>query len=394
MKVLLVHNYYRHYGGEDAVLKALEKLYMSMGAEVELFTRHSGDIQGVFSKICSLFSAVYSFRSRRDFEKQFSTFQPDVVHIHNIYPLISPSIFPVIKRSKKTRLMMTLHNFRLICPIGTMLHPETLEDCHRCTNGNTLHCFTLNCRGSRLESLAYSVIHGIHRHLNVFSRYVDQFISPTHFIGNQVQKKIPIEFLRVFNPSLIDEVEFESIPKEKDGYFVFCGRISPEKGIRVIAEAFRSRPHLKLKVIGDGPLLSWLQGYVQKHEMNHVEVLGKKTHPEIKGILENALATLVPSVWNENFPNVVIEALSLSIPVICSEIGGVQEMPGDAGIYIRPGSVEDLAQACERIVREPEFRAELSQSAQRIYAERYSFEATKKNHHELLDRLISQGVSE
>ena len=179
MKICLVHNEYGKFSGEEAVVAQQRDLLKGRGHDVRMFTRSSADISDTLSgKAHAFFSGIYSRSSRKIFCRELESFTPDLIHIHNLFPLISPSILPEC-RTTGIPVVMTLHNFRLICPNALLFSHH--EICRKCLGGREWHCVLRNCEGSLSKSLGYALRTAVSRQFRWFFDNVDVFICLTEF---------------------------------------------------------------------------------------------------------------------------------------------------------------------------------------------------------------------
>ncbi len=364
MRVLAVHNYYRNRGGEARTLREEKKAMEAHGHKVRLYTRDNREISD--SRLLQLWqlavNVFFSIKTYREVIKLIHRFAPDVVHIHNVFPLISPSVFFAVKRCR-IPMVQTLHNYRLGCPNGLFLDPEGAV-CEKCLSGNVFHAVSKKClHGNFWQSLAVALSLGLHRMLGTF-RKVDVFISPSRFLKEKMMEAgIPEEKIRV-KPHFMDTKNM-SRSLTYEPYAVFMGRLSREKGVMTLLQVFKRRKDLGLKIIGEGPLLDEARRFIDENGLSHVECLGYISSEERFDILKRAAFMLFPSLHYENFPYVLMESLSLGVPVIASSIGGVPELIEDKqnGLLCSPGSVEDLNNRIDMLLRDPSLLEKMRKQA-------------------------------
>lgn len=351
MKILFVHNRYRYQGGEERVVGALGQLLGDRGHQIQRFERdslewanhswwqHSGDALDV----------VYSKHTADDFERTAHSFQPDIVHVHNVFPVISPSIY---LRGRKLGLpiVQTVHNYRFLCANGLFLTPEN-QICERCKKGAFWSAVRFGCcGGNRLQSLAMAVSLTVHRYFQTFQKCIHAFIAPSHFLRDKlIEAGFPSNRIFVVaNP----EQGFPVLEKPSARLsFVYAGRLSSEKGLWTLLRAFEPHPDWKLTILGDGPLYSPLKRHLEDRKLTHIELLGKVPNEEVHRRLAKASCLILPSECYENLPYVVLEAWSHGTPVIASKIGGLAELvkEGENGWSFVAGDPADLGRVIDRV---------------------------------------------
>lgn len=283
---------------------------------------------------------LYSFEAKHMMRRLLEQESIQVAHIHNIYHHISPSIFGELKK-KRIPIVMTLHDYKLICPNYTMFHHGAVheEDCHdrygTCVKNK---CF----KDSRMQSSIVQmemIFH--HKIAKFYEKYVDKFIAPSQFIMDMcVKHGWPKEkFVHIKHP--VDALEF-SLSPEDGGYVAYVGRLSEEKGLGVLLEAAGQLPKVPFKIIGEGPMKESLEAMARKMKLKNVEWIGFQTGHALRALLSNARLHVLPSIWYENYPLSVLEAKAMGKVIIGSRIGGIPEMLPD-DLLVEPGDAKSLA---------------------------------------------------
>lgn len=340
MKVLLVHNRYQQRGGEDAVVDAEACLLRRRGIEVERMDADNNAIQGAVAKIrTSLNQFAGPADIRRRIAEAIEQFSPDVVHVHNWFPTISASVFRQAK-SAGIPVVHTIHNYRLLCAGATLFREgRVCEDCIGATlrtPGIRHKCY----RGSTLGSAAATM--GMLAHWATGTwHHVDRFIALTEFSRQKlIEGGLPADKISV-KPNF---VEPEPEPGRGDGgYFLYAGRLTEEKGLRILLEAWQRGPGLPpLWIAGDGPLGVEVRSAAAS--LQNVSWLGMRSNDEVLSLMKRARAVLCPSLWYECMPRVVIESLAVGTPVIASNLGGYPEMivEGESGALFTAGDAGAL----------------------------------------------------
>ena len=383
MKILQIHNFYQIPGGEDSVVKAERSLLESRGHVVIPYYKHNNTIKayGLSEKIRFLCDALYSNKTVSELRRIAKDEMPDVAHIHNVFPLISPSAYYAF-RSFNIPIVQTIHNYRFLCPSATFYKKKSI--CRSCIRGNTLHCFFSRCyKGSFILSALYSVLFLVHRHAGTFRNNVDLFIALNNFTKNLfINCGFPDEKIMIVR-NFLPNSQFEQLP-EKESYAVYIGRLSQEKGLWTLLSAVKKVNGLRIKILGIGELEQRLRDYVKQNEMTQVEFKGFVFGPDKMDILRKAVFSIVPSEWYESFGIVVLESFAAGTPVIASNIGGLPELvdDGKSGLLFRPGDADDLAEKMGKMLRDPGKTREMGLYARGQVEQKYN---QQTHYEELLD---------
>ena len=353
MKILIVHNYYQQPGGERVAVEAQVALLRERGHRVILYTRDNAEIEryGLWRRANFFPEAVFSRKTYPEIRSLVANEHPDVAHVHNVFPLISPAVYWALKDAG-VPIVQTVHNFRFLCPNALFFtHGQT---CERCKHGNTLHAVRWKCyRKSYILSGLYAITIGLHRHWGTF-QMIDCFIALTEFTAQKLLEKgiATRDKISVLGNFLPDPLPIPGSFERREPYVVYLGRLSSEKGAEILIEAIAGLPHLGLRVLGDGPQAKALQALVLQRRLHHVEFLGHVVREEKWNLLRRAMATAVPSVWYENFPFTVLESLAVGTPVVASNLGSLPYIveDGKTGLLFRPGDKDDLQEKLAYLV--------------------------------------------
>src|ERR1700733_2809859 len=365
MRIIFIHNFYQQFGGEDSVANAERRLLEERGEEVLFWTRHNDEIKdySVLQKLNFFRETVYSSRTVRDIEKAVAEFKPDVAFVHNIYPLISPSLYSALQKMR-VPIVQVLHDFRPYCSNGWFYIDGKI--CERCKFGNHLHGIVHRCyRDSYVLSTLYSTALGVNRWAGMSDK-VDAYVCLTGFFKQKImepgvpEKKIFIRPNFIDAPPLdspsadVSTVETPSTPG-KSGYALFLGRLSNEKGLWTLIRAFEQLPEVELKIVGTGPLEQELRNYVRDKNLRKIDLVGFKSGDEKWKLIRNCQFAVVSSEWYENFPIVVLEYFAGAKPVIASRIGGLPYIveEGKTGSLFEAGNAADLAEKGRRLRANP-----------------------------------------
>lgn len=358
LRVLVAHNVYQQRGGEDAVVEAEVKLLRDHGHEVIEYLRFNDDIAQL-SPTAAAGQTLWSQRTRREIALELSRQRIDLVHCHNTFPLISPSIYWAADAAK-IALVQTLHNFRLLCPQAMFLRDgRVCEDClgHLPWRAVVHGCY----RGSRLQSSVVVGMLGLHRSLGTYRDKVTLYIALNEFCRRKfIEGGLPAERIRI-KPNF---VEGPAVPgrSAREG-FLFVGRLSPEKGVDLLVQAAQRMPQLPVRVAGTGPL----QGLLQ--QATSVTPLGRLAANEVFDEMARARALVLPSVCYESFPRTLVEAYASGLPVIASRMGPMIELVehGVTGLLFDPGDVDDLVRVLGWAQTHRDEMASMGESARKVY---------------------------
>lgn len=379
MKVLQIHNYYRYAGGEDSVLDQEKELLEKNGNIVIRYTRTTREYQGLELLIKILSNLFYSFGAYRDVFQILQKEKPDIVHVHNTFPLISTSVFDACI-DQKTPVIKTLHNYRILYPNALMLNGDKVDER---TIGST-SLVTIRDKvyhDSYLFTLIVALYIDYHRFRNTWNKKVDRFIALTEFSKNIfVRHGISPDKLCV-KPNFISDYEgvqqdtcnyFDELLSGKidieESFFLFVGRLSPEKGIIPVIKSWSL--NIKLVIVGDGPDATIIHGMSNEN----IILLGSLPIEKVKYLMKKSTALIFPSLWYEGLPMVLIEAMSVGLPVISSNIGNQAQVIIDDynGIHIQYDKPSQYVIESSKLLMDSERRKRLSENAKRIYNSKYS----------------------
>lgn len=343
MKVLVIHNRYQQRGGEDSVVDAEVRLLGSNGIDVRRLDVNNDSIYGISAKIRA--SANFLAGSGpagvgNKVSQSLAEFQPDIVHVHNWFPTLSPAVFRQCQNAK-IPVVHTLHNYRLLC-INAMLvrNGHVCEDCIGTTfrTPGLIHkCYRDSYLGSAVATAGMLAEWAA----GTWQQSVDRFIALSEFAKSKlIDGGLPADKI-VVKPNFLDP---DPGPGCGDGgYYLFAGRLTEEKGLRTLLHCWKHGPNLpQLWIVGTGPLQDEVAEAARTLE--NVTWLGAKTSEEVVQLMSRAKATLCPSLWYEGLPRVVIESLAVGTPVIASRLGSYPELIADGawGALFTPGDGIDL----------------------------------------------------
>jgi len=388
MKILLLHNYYQQAGGEDAVVCSEKELLESRGHSVRLLEANNDGIKGVVGKVRAALGYMYSYASWQRVSAELGQFRPDIVHVHNLFPVLSPSVLYVCSKAG-VPVVQTLHNYRRLCAGSFLFRDGSI--CEKCIGKRiAIPAMAYGCyRGSKAGSLAIVASTAVHNALGTYEHKVRRYIALTEFAKNKfVEGGISAAQLDV-KPNFL-----ERDPGVGDGrgnYILYVGRLSSEKGLDVLLRAWKGLGALvPLKIAGEGPLADHCKR--ASSENPAIEYLGHKSLPEVLTLMGNALALVFPSLWYEGFPRTIVESLAKGTPVIASNLGSMQELIAHrrTGLHFDPYAEGSLEEQVEWMLAHVQEIRCMRLAARAEYELKYSAE---KNHTMLMDiyqRAISQ----
>jgi glycosyltransferase involved in cell wall biosynthesis len=335
----MVHNYYLQRGGEDYCFESEIKLLKQNKHQVFTYTKHNSEFES-FNFIKKASKLVWNREVYAEFSKIIDKFKPDIIHCHNTFPLISPSIYYAAK-SKKVPIVQTLHNYRVSCPAATFYRGEVCEDCLGkwfCWPSIFHRCY----RRSVVANFLVSVYLMLHKLIGTWTKKVDKYIALTNFCKEKfIEVGLPSKNI-VVKPNFI----FKNYSKRKSigSYFLFVGRLTKEKGVMQLIKTWKQIPDLHLKIVGDGPLKSEVAKYLKENQISNVYLLGPKTHSETIKLIRKSCAVIFPSEWYETFGLVIAESFANGVPVVASNLGVMSELvtKNKTGLLFDLNNIQDL----------------------------------------------------
>ncbi|ACZ75415.1 glycosyl transferase group 1 [Dickeya parazeae Ech586] len=384
MKVLLVNKFFYIKGGAETVYFQEYDRLKAAGVEVMTFSMlHENNFpsdyaayfvdnvdyhqrSGVVGAIKTAVNFIHNSQACKKLRALLHQEKPDIVHFHNIYHQLTPSLISVA-RECGCKTVLTAHDYKMICPSYTMLRDGNV--CDACVTGSVFNAFKYRCQqGSASKSLLLSLEAGwqaIARHY----QQLDAIISPSEFLRGQLLRKLPHSRIDVIVNGINDDLPLDA--DEDDGYFLFIGRLSREKGVATLARAHqRMKNNMPLKIVGNGPLYDELVA-----QFPDAEFLGyKQQGEELNRLIKRARAVVVPSEYYENCSMSVLESMAFAKPVVGGRIGGIPEQIRDKvdGILFEPGNVQALAEILDYLALNPQQAKEMGRNARQRLSEKYS----------------------
>ena len=373
MRILIAHNRYQQRGGEDAAVEAEVALLRRHGHDVNEYRRHNDEVAGIGGATVAA-NALWSRRTTHELAALLADTRPEVLHVHNTFPLISPSLYWAAARAQ-VPVVQTVHNFRLACPQAMFLREGRL--CEDCLGHMPWRAVLHGCyRGSRAQSLVVASTVQVHRMLGTWQHKVARWIALSRFSRDKlIAAGLPADRIVVGGQFVEPPADAAGTPRER---LLFVGRLAPEKGLSVLAEALALCPGVEVDVIGSGPESSrWAA-------TPGLRLLGALAPLDVMKAMQAARALVLPSIVYENFPRTLVEAYACATPVIASRLGALGELvtSGRTGLSFAAGDAHALAVCLRQAMADPQSMAQLGAAARSQYDERY---APEPHHRALMD---------
>lgn len=389
MKILFIHNYYRNTGGEDIYNSELLNLLKSKNHEIIYFTRDSKNFVNNFTAKAKI--ALKMFWNKEvevELSQLIETNNPDIALISNIYPFISPTVYTVIKKYQ-IPIIQTIHNYRLICPNVTLFRSEKI--CGVCSKRKSYFSSILNgCyQKSRSASLVYCTSELAHRLTGSFN-LIDKYLFPSSFARDFHLKRLSIDRRKTeVIANFIKKVKPTPNKKIEGDYFLFSGRFAQEKGIMPLLDLFARLPQINLIVIGDGPLKVKVNQY---KKYSNIQIKNFMPRKKLYGYMKNALFSIIPSLWYEVLPMILIESFSQSTPVIVPQYGSFKSLVTDrkTGIFFEYGNFADLKNKILYLMGNKNLLFKMRKHAYREYRQKYTPEIHYKSLMKVYTSLIKK----
>ena len=371
MKFLVIHNDYGVRSGEEVTVDTHCKLLVDRGHRLVFFRRSSAEIpRQRLGTVRAFGSGIFNPIARRRIREVVRQERPAIAFVQNLYPLISPSILPVL-RQEGVPVVMRVANFRLVCPNGLLLSRG--EICSRCVGGKEYWCILRNCEESLPKSIGYALRNAVARRRRWYLDNVSIYISATRFVKKQITEGC-VDGARVHivsNPVLPPS---EGAINYGGGVYVgYFGRISREKGIPQLLDAARKCPDIPFRLVG-----SVHSGYRVPDEIPpNVQLGGPLYGDALADFIQGSRVVVSPSTCYETFGMSVAEAMLRARPVVVPNHGVFPELiqDGASGLLHAPADADSLARAIRRVWDDPVFAAGLGKAARERAVNDYDPEA-------------------
>ena len=388
MRILIVHNHYGNFAteGEAQVAQAETELLRSHGHIVSKYAATNAEIEELTlaGKCQSLLQVGWSEMGYERIRAAIDVFRPDLMHVHNYWFRLTPSVFAAAKE-RGVATVLTLHNYRLVCPAGVFLRKG--KPCELCMDGKASRILIHRCYpgGSWLKSLLAYRLYQETRKRQFLVSFVDAYIALTEF-GRQkaVAGGLPSEKLHVKPNFMTDPLNGGTLTTPKQGA-IYVGRLSPEKGVLGLLEAWRYIDY-PLTIVGDGPQMP----AARKAGGRQVKFLGNRSHDDVLRLIEQSAFVVFPSEWYEAFPLTLLESMAVGRAVVASDLGPRREMvrDGQTGLLYRNRDIQDLTTKVRRLISDRNFCATMGAAAREVYLAEY----TPATNYQVLIRIYEEAV--
>jgi glycosyltransferase involved in cell wall biosynthesis len=386
VRALLVHNSYREPGGEDRVFATEAQVLRERGHEVFTYARQNAHDGAAVLRLG--YQAFWNQTTYNDVRSLIRRVRPDVVHLHNTFPLISPAAC-YAACDEHVATVHTLHNYRLICPNGLLFRDG--RPCEDCLDRSVAWPAVRHAcyRDSYAASFVTAASLATHRFLGTWDKQISRHIALTEFARQKFVAAGWSADRIVVKPNLVHP---DVGPGSGDGRFaLYVGRLSHEKGIKtLLSAANRITDHLPLMIVGDGPLRAEVCRAVS--ENRRIEWLGQRPAEEVQDLLGRATCAIVPSIWYETFCLVVAEAFARGTPVVAARIGALAELIEHrrTGLHFIAGDPDDLVRQVDWLLNNPDSIPHMREAARSQYEQRYSIESN----YALLCRIYGDAIAD
>jgi glycosyltransferase involved in cell wall biosynthesis len=404
MKLIFANNYYYIRGGAERVFFDEMEILKAHGHEIAPFSRYfeknfsseysrffPGPVEyedvSLLKKLSASFKLIHSIESKKRISSLIGYFKPDIIHAHNIYGRLTSSIVDSAK-IRDIPVVMTLHDYKLICPSYLMLFNRKV--CERCIGHKFYCCILTKCHK---ESLAASLVYTFETYFNYYFKkyeWIKYLICPSKFsLKKHLEAGTPEEKL-IYIPNFIKTEDFEP-DYEPGDYILFVGRLSKEKGVLTLLKAVKGLD-IELKIVGDGPIREEYEKYIRNERITNVTFEGYKSGEELKSLYKKSAFVIFPSEWFENAPMTILETSAYGKPIIGSNIGGIPEMiiNEKTGLLFETGDYNELREKIKNLLTNPSLIVQMGKDARKRAEEEYNAELHYKRLMEVYGKAVGQ----
>jgi glycosyltransferase involved in cell wall biosynthesis len=386
LRILIAHSFYRQPGGEDRYVSDQARFLSEAGHAVHVLRRENTDLEPSGRAALRM---AYSRSLVNEVRDELRIFRPDLVHLHNPYPSFGPAVHLAADR-ESVPLVQSVHNLRLRCPNGVMFTEGAV--CHRCEAGLYFNAALHRCFPTRRQGAVYGANLWTHRFILKLDRKISLFVAPSRFFARRLlQWGIPES--RVRHVPYMTQIPPQPPAFPSDGQGFFLGRLSPEKGLDILLHALHAAGDPPFTIAGDGHLGDDLQLLASRLDLRQTRFVGRVDYEGVQRLLAESTFLVVPSVWEENSPLSVAEALAHGRPIVVSRMGGLTELAADGrGYDCETGDVSAFAEHIRQLTADPRLCREMGSKARRFAQEELS-ESTHLRRLEALYSTLIQGKS-
>lgn len=361
MKILLVNKFHWNKGGSEKYYFELGELLKKHGHEVAYFSMEdeknvvTGDKEYFVSKFdlnngskLKALDVISNKANGKLMEKALDEFKPDIVHLNNFQRQLSASIIKPCKK-RNIPIVFTAHDVQAICPAITMMDNDK-NVCELCMKGKYMNCVKKSCnKGSKAKSLIGALEGYYYRTKKIYSKEIDYIITPSEFYRTKfIQDGINPNKIQAIHNSI--EMDDYNVETEDNGYALYFGRLSKEKGILNLINAFKNCDKGLLYIAGEGPEKETIENIIKENNLeDRVKLLGFLNKEQMTEATRKCKFVVVPSIWYENCPYSVLETLAIGKPVIGANIGGIPELVCDKENGFIYNTVEELTDCMNKL---------------------------------------------
>ena len=375
MKILYIYNLYQQAGGENLWVQSEPDLFKARGHGVIVYKRDNHEIS-TFSfarKASLLWQTRWSREAYLRIRSLIRKEQPDVAHVYNTLPLITPAAYYACWH-EGVPVVQTIYNYRLLCPVGTFLRQGRI--CEECVQHSLWRSVRYGCyRQSRVQSAAVAWMLHSHRRWNTWNKLVDLYLVPTKFMQHKlIEGGLPRQKI-IVKPNYHEPDPGLRESSSCDGSVLYVGRLTPEKGLLTLLKAWRLlRQQPSLRIIGEGPLRADVEKAAAQDPNNKIDFLGGQPHENVISCLKQAAFLVLPSEWYEAFPHVILEAYACGVPILASRVGTLADVikDGETGVLFESGQPMDLAAKMQWMIDHPSEILQIATAARAEFETRYT----------------------
>ena len=391
MRIILCHNNYKVSGGAEVFYHEVGRVLTAQGHQVAFFSAMndfvdspwsdyfpevaSYNAEGMLNKVINFPRMVYNRNAKRAMARLIADFKPDVVHAFAIYVQLTPAVLDAA-REAGVPVVMSCNDYKHICPNYKLYHHGKL--CEECQGGKFYRAVVNRCCH---DSIAYSVASSVeayaHKLMNIYRKNVHTFLFASEFMAHKTEEfwgAATFRWRMLRNPFDTDK---HLLHGDSGEYLLYFGRIIDEKGVDVLIQAAALAPELSLVIVGDGPEKKTLETTAMSLGIRNVQFVGSKWGDDLNDYLRNCRGVIVPSLWHENFPYVILQAFAAGKPVIGSNRGGIPELVqnGKHGLIYEANEPDALAAAMRTLMSNADMAQQMGERARRYVVAEFNDDA-------------------
>ena len=368
MNVLVAHNVYQQPGGEDQVFRQEASLLEEHGHKVIRLEEHNDRVADR-NKLQLIADTMWNRSAYKKVSRLIEAEKIQLLHVHNTFPLLSPAIYHAAT-AHNVPVVQTLHNYRLICPAATLFRDGHL--CEECVGKVPFPAIQHKCyRGSRMASALTAAMLTGHRALGSYDKHVSRYIALSEYVRNKfILSGMPAEKIAI-KPNFLGRDP--GVGSGEGQYCLFAGRLTEEKGVRTLLDAWqRFAPKLPLRIVGQGPLGAVAEAAAA--QSSNIQFSPWVEKPKLLQYLKGATLLIVPSLWYEPFSVTLLEAFATGLPVVASRLGTLASLVehGRTGLHFTPGDPADLAAQVDKALEDPVALRAMRKSARHEFEMKYT----------------------